>query len=154
MEGYSIQHINTYSFAFISSEEYYAELPEKDGMSGNEPNIDTRRLPPELSKLTSEQRSDLGGTMIRDGNVNRIHIDYSGTAPVVMSARFSMTIMAASHAYMLWLIDHVFAPFCNSIPRPWPNPASAKNAGKPVTQYAFSTLTHPLWLSVHGLFYV
>lgn len=73
---------------------------------------------------------------------------------VAGSARFAMTLNAASFVYLMWLWETLFKAYCSVPPRPYPNPNKLGNEEKPVTQYAFSTLMNPLWVCFHNLFYV
>ena len=57
-----------------------------------------------------------------------------------------MTITAAVYDYHKWLFDIVFAAFCSigRILTPWPNPS---------TKHAFSTLTSPIFTTLHNIWY-
>ena len=65
-----------------------------------------------------------------------------------------MTMSAKALGYIQYLLDTVYAPFINSGLSPWPNTALPQHAGKVITQYYFTSLAHPIFTSLHALWYV
>jgi hypothetical protein len=104
-------------------------------------------LPPLFLALPKNHQEIVTGNMLGDGGISY----RQGVKKA--NARYNMTMKASSKSYMQYLLDTVYGSYCGTGLIPFPNPALLENAGKVVTQYYFASLSSPLFLAIHSLWY-
>ena len=109
-------------------------------------------IPLALSKLPRRTLEIMSANILADGCLRYSNFKRDGVAKG--NARYEMTMSAKALGYIQYLLDTVYAPFINSGLSPWPNTALPQHAGKVITQYYFTSLAHPIFTSLHALWYV
>lgn len=97
-------------------------------------------LTPILANLDPHVRQGLLGCMLGDGHVQRIK------GP--NSCRYQVTAGAVNVEYITHMFDVLLATFCNILA-----PHKYFHAKSGYTQYRICTLTHPVFVALHALFY-
>jgi hypothetical protein len=65
--------------------------------------------------------------------------------------KFSMTMDVYSLKYLEYLNENIYSQFTNTKIHAYPNNLLPQHKGKEISQYHFSTKTHPLFTALHNL---
>ena len=113
-------------------------------------NIKHLILPVIISELPKEILQKITSNMLGDGSINR---NLSNKGKIIGNAKFGMTLNAYSLKYITHLYDKVYKQFSSSGIYPYPNVKLDKHIGKTVLQYSFITKSHPLFTTLHSIWY-
>ena len=67
--------------------------------------------------------------------------------------KYSMTMDVYSLNYLIQLNENIYSQITNTKIHAYPNVLLPQHKGKEITQYYFSTRTHPLFTALHSLWY-
>jgi len=82
--------------------------------------------------------------MLGDGSINL-------SKTTKGKGKYSMTMDAYSLDYLHHLNENIYSQFTNTKIYAYPNVLLPQHKGKEITQYHFSTRTHPLFTALHSL---
>lgn len=113
-------------------------------------NIKQLILPAIILDLPKETLNIITGNMLGDGSITR---KFSNKGKIIGNAKFGMTLDAYSLSYITHLYDKVYKQFSSSGIYPYPNVKLDRHLGKTVSQYSFTTKSHPLFTTLHNIWY-
>ena len=147
MEGYKIKHLGLFVLEAVV---YYVYKN-----TGSTPPITEVILPILLRELSRKHLEIISANILADGylgfsNIKRIR---ENNGIVNGNAQYKMTMSRASKDYLEWLYINVYKIFCGTGLYPYPNPLLPQHVGKDITQWSFGTLFHPLFTTMHRLWY-
>jgi hypothetical protein len=99
---------------------------------------------PIISSIPKSTLQTITGNMLGDGSIS---LSKGG------KGKYSMTMDVYSLDYLNHLNDNIYSQFTDIKIYAYPNILLSKHEGKKITQYHFSTKTHPLFTALHSLWY-
>lgn len=106
-------------------------------------------IPKLLQTVPEDTLHIITGNILGDGSLRRVSRRKDGT--VGGNASFSITMIASSKDYIIFLRNNVYAAYGLSRLRERPNTLLPHHVGKKVVAYEFETRTSPILTELHSL---
>ena len=101
---------------------------------------------PILETIPKQSLYTITGNMLGDGSI-RLNKNNGIIKP---EGKYSMTMDTYSLNYLNHLFDNIYGQFSSNSIKGYPNLMLPQHKGKQITQYHFSTKSHPLFTALHG----
>ena len=100
---------------------------------------------PILKTIPNQTLYTITGNLLGDGSISLNKKNREG--------KYSMTMDTYSLNYLNHLFDSIYSQYSSAGIKGYPNLLLPQHKGKQITQYHFSTKSHPLFTALHGIWY-
>ena len=106
-------------------------------------------MPALVAALPQNTLETITGNLLADGGISYSNLKRDGK--ITGNARYSMTMAATAHFYILQLFNNTYAQYSSTGLIPYPNITLPQHVGKEISQYRFNTRSLSLFSQLHSI---